>query len=193
MPGFNADLLLAPDDGTAVIGLTNGSPGAMGWLPIEMDRLLRASMGVAQDAIRTDVPHRPEVWHELIGVYQLPPGVSDLRERAMLGGGVEVLARGGRLVARLRLPIPALWRGVTLHPDDDADPYVYRLDLAGMGMPVVRVAFNPKAPGGRVMHTDLACLSLPERPRAGGWRPAFVAALLGGALLLAWRRPRGRS
>jgi hypothetical protein len=195
MPGFNTDLLLAPTDGVAVIGLTNGSPGAMAWLPMEMDGLLRRSIGVAEDAIRTDIPHRPEVWHELIGAYQLPPGVSDLRGRALMGGGVEVLVRGGRLTARLRLPVPALWRGVPLHPDDEADPYLYRIDLAAFGMPLVRVAFGPHARGERVMHTDLACLSLPERPAGGaGWRVVAAGSLVaGGALLRARRRREARS
>jgi hypothetical protein len=191
MPGFNAALLLAPDAGVAVIGLTNGSPGALAWLPIETNRLLRASIGVAEDEIRADVPHRTEVWPELIGVYRLPGGVSDLRERAIMGGGVEVLVRGGRLVARLRLPVPVLWRGAPLHPDDDADPYLFRLDLTGLGMPLVRVAFDPHARGGRLMHTDLGNLSLVERRPRGPARRAIVAgALLAGGGLLFTRRGR---
>jgi hypothetical protein len=193
MPGFNTDLLLAPTDGVAVIGLTNGSPGAMGWLPVEMDRLLRERIGVAQDAIRTDVPPRPETWPHVVGTYQLPPGVSDLRGRALFGGGLEVLVRGGRLTARLRLPVPAAWRGVPLHPDDPADPYVFRLDLAGMGMGLARIAFDPNAPGGRTMHTDLACLSLSERPAGGGRRRAMAAGALLTAIGLLLARRRGRA
>ena len=46
LPGFNAHLAVAPDDGVAVIALTNGSSGAMRWLPSEMDRLLRTLLGV---------------------------------------------------------------------------------------------------------------------------------------------------
>ena len=194
LPGFNTDLLLAPGDGVAVIGLTNGSPGAMGWLPVEMDRLLRGSIGLAEDAIRTNLPHRPEVWPELIGVYQPPRRVTDVRQLALFGGGAEVLVRGGRLTARLRLPVPALWRGVPLHPDDEADPYVYRLDQAALGMPLVRVAFDPRAPGGRAMHTDLACTSLAERPARGSARRALgLGTLLGAAGLLAVLRRGARA
>lgn len=191
MPGFNADLLLAPHDGLAVIGLTNGSPGAMAWLPIELDRLLRERIGASEDVIRSDLPHRPETWSELVGTYGLPPRVSHLRERALLGGGVEVLVRGGRLTARLRVPVPALWRGVPLHPDDESDPYVHRMDLAALGLPSVRVAFDPRGPGGRAMHTDLACLSLVEIPRGGpGRRAIAIGALLAGCAVLSARRRR---
>jgi hypothetical protein len=176
-----------------VIGLTNGSPGAMGWLPIEMDRLLRHRIGVGEDEIRTDVPQRPEAWPHVVGTYQLPPGVSDVRERALFGGGVEVLVRGGELRLRLRLPVPALWRGVPLHPDDPSDPHVFRLDLSAMGMGLARVAFDPYAPGGRMMHTDLACLSLPERHAGGGrWRAVVAGGLVAGTGLLVARR-RGRA
>ncbi|HEX6129046.1 MAG TPA: serine hydrolase domain-containing protein [Candidatus Limnocylindria bacterium] len=183
MPGFNADLLVAPDDGFAVIGLTNGSPGATTWLPIELEQLLRRLIGAREDAVRTDLPHHPETWGDLCGRYVLPPRISDLRGRLGFGGGVEVFVGGGRLMARLLVPVPALYRGFLLHPDDPEDPRVFRLDLTPLGMPPVRVAFSgadgTPAPA---IHTDLGMLSFYRKPEATARAPLLVAA---GGLALA--------
>ena len=92
--------------------------------------------------MRTDIPHHPEIWAELCGRYLFPPRISDLRQRLMLGGGAEVFVRGGRLMVRLLTPVPALYRGLPLQPDDAADPYVFRLDLSPFGMSPVRVVFG---------------------------------------------------
>ena len=48
---------------------------------------------------------------------------------AMLGAGAEVTVRRGRLTVRTLSPIPALYRGLRLHPDDPDDPYIFRIDL----------------------------------------------------------------
>ena len=40
----------------------------------------------------------------------------------MLGAGVEVAVRRGRLILRTLSPIPALFRGLQLHPDDRGRP-----------------------------------------------------------------------
>ena len=87
----------APDDGIGVIGFTNGSSGAFAWLSTELGRLLRDLLGLPQDAVRSDIPHHPEVWAELCGRYVFPPRIADLRQRLMLGLGAEVFVRGGRL------------------------------------------------------------------------------------------------
>jgi len=188
MPGFDAQLLIAPDDGVGVIGFTNGSPGAMSWMPIELHDLLRRLLGVPEDALRTDVAQHPEVWAELCGIYGLPDRVSDLRGRLMLGGGVEVFPRGGQLMARLRLPVPSLRRGVPLHPDDEHDPHLFRVDLSSFGMPMVRVAFSRDAADGRrVIHTDLAMVSLCERPRKNRWVGWAAAAGLTATIATALR------
>ncbi len=39
MPGFNAQLFAAPEDGVGVIAFTNGSEGAVWWLPTELSGL----------------------------------------------------------------------------------------------------------------------------------------------------------
>jgi CubicO group peptidase (beta-lactamase class C family) len=195
LPGFAAELLLAPDDGVGVFALTNGSPGAHDWLGIELDRLLRQLVGAPEDALRTDVPHRPEIWPELCGQYQLPAG-SDLRGRVAMGRGAEVLVRGGRLMARLLTPVPALYRGFQLHPDDQDDPYVFRLDLSVFGMATVRIVFGRDVGDGvTAVHVDLPGqpLTLLKRPTSrgpGAWPNAALSALAVAAVVTAARRRR---
>jgi CubicO group peptidase (beta-lactamase class C family) len=154
LPGFNATLWAAADDGLAVVALTNGSAGAFTWMGAEFTGLLRQLLGVPDDVIRTDVPHRPEGWSALCGRYRLPPRISDLRGRLAIPGGVEVFVRGGRLMLRALTPVPALRRGVPLHPDDPGDPSVFRLDLARYGMGTARVVF------GRDVASDAAAIHL---------------------------------
>jgi len=152
LPGFNSTLWIAPDDGLAVIAVTNGSPGAFGWMAAEF----RGLLGAPGDVVRGDLPHHPEIWGALRGVYRLPPRISDLRGRLAVPGGAEVFVRGGRLMIRARTPVPALYRGLPLHPDDANDPDVFRVDLSAAGQGTFRVVFG-RDPAGDVvaLHADL--------------------------------------
>lgn len=155
LPGFNSGLWIAPDDGIGVIGFTNGSKGAMVWLGTEIDRLMRHLLGLPEVGVRGDVPQHPEIWEQLCGRYRFS-SVGDLRGRLVMGGGAQVLVRGGRLTIRLLTPVPALYRGFPLHPDDATDPRVFRVDLSGLGMPTVRLAFgSDHGSGPTAIHTDL--------------------------------------
>ncbi len=158
LPGFNSALWIAPDDGVGVVAFTNGSKGAFVWMDEEVRRLLHRLLDVPDEVVRTDIPERPEVWHQLCGRYRFPPKISDLRGRLALPGGAEVFVRGGHLMIRALTPIPALYRGLRLHPDDEDDPFVFRLQLPGSGdVPTVRVVFGrDAATGGRTaIHADL--------------------------------------
>jgi CubicO group peptidase (beta-lactamase class C family) len=164
LPGFVSAFFVAPDDGVGVIGLTNGSSGAFVWLPTELGRLLRHLLDVPDDVVRRDVPHHPEIWGEICGRYRLPERIADLRGRMMMGGGAEVFVRRGRLMVRVLSPVPALYRGFPLHPDDVEDPYAFRLDLSELGMESVRVVFERRPGiGTTAVHTDLQSLSLNKR------------------------------
>jgi CubicO group peptidase (beta-lactamase class C family) len=155
LPGFNAELLVAPDDDLAVFAVTNGSSGAFAWLRIELERLLARLLGRSGSG-GADVVHHPELWPELCGRYVLTPRIADLRERLMLGGGAEVCVRGGRLMVRVLTPLPSVYRGLPLEPGDAGDPYAFRLDLSGLGMSPVRVVFGPVVDGrATALHTDL--------------------------------------
>ncbi|HEU5325158.1 MAG TPA: serine hydrolase domain-containing protein [Candidatus Limnocylindria bacterium] len=192
LPGFNTSLVAAPDDGIGVFGMTNGSAGAFAWLQVELDALTRHLLGIGDED--RHAPHHPELWPAFCGRYVLPPGVADVRERLMLGGGIEVLVRGGRLLARVLTPIPILFRGFPLEPAD-RDPDVFRVDLSSLGMAPVRVVFGTRA-GGRAMalHTDVGGQpwSLRRAPAAPGWRGPAVRAGLAAAAATAvlWRRRR---
>jgi CubicO group peptidase (beta-lactamase class C family) len=194
LPGFNSQLLLAPDDGAGVFAFTNGATGAFTWLPTELGRLLNHVLDVPDQVVRGDVPHHPEIWGDICGRYQLPPRVTDVRARLMTGAGAEVFVRDGRLMVRLLSPVPALYRGVPLDPDDDRDPYAFRIDPSKFGMPTVRVVFNGDAGvGPKAAHTDLAMLSLSQRPvttRARASVTRTVVALLVAATAIAIRRRR---
>jgi hypothetical protein len=158
LPGFNSSLVLAPEEGVGVFGLTNGANGAMFWLQEEIGGLLHELLGVAATPARPDIPQHPEIWGDLCGRYRLPV-VADLRGRVVMGGGAQVLVRGGRLLIRLLTPIPSLYGGLPLDPCDASDRYVFQLDLSRFGMRPVRLIFDRESKSGRrVIHTDL-----------GGW------------------------
>jgi hypothetical protein len=198
LPGFNSALVLAPNDGLGLIAFTNGSSGAMGWLPFELRRLLRHLLNVPDEAARGDVPHHPEIWGELCGRYRLPQRVSDLRGRAMMGGGDQVFVRGGRLMLRVLTPVPAVYEGLPLHPDNDTDPYMFRLDLSQFGMAAVRLVFSHEVGGGvTAVHTDLGSqpVSLYKQPQVKNpqlWITGALGALAVVAMVKAVQRSRRR-
>lgn len=149
VPGFNSQIYLAPDDGAAVMTFSNGagSTYSAGWVMGETERLLRDVVGVPPDRIRTDVPHHPELWSLLCGWYRPRAQRTDMMAWAMMGAGVQVRVQRGRLAVRCLSPIPALLRGLPLHPDDEYNPYVFRLDLSAYGIGLPRVVFSQDATG----------------------------------------------
>ena len=164
LPGFNAQVFLAPDDGVGVVALTNGSRNAATWLTTEAGRLLGDLLGVPALAIRTDVPQHPENWTGLCGWYRPRAQRTDLQAWSMLGAGVQVFVRAGRLRLRTLSPIPVLNRGVVLHPDDPADPDVFRIDLSRVGMAPARLVFVRSTAGAvRAVHFDGLPLSADKR------------------------------
>jgi len=195
VPGFTSQIALAPDDGVGVMAFTNGARGAMLWLPGQNSRLLAQLLGVPEPGIRTDIAQRPDVWGEICGWYRLAGRLTDVRLRATLGPGVEVVARGGRLVLRGLTPIPALYRGFVLHPDDHDDPYAFRIDLSGYGAGTARVVFC-REPGAGVTAVNLEVMPTPlaKRPAATNprrWTTATLAAA-GAAAAAARARRRHR-
>jgi hypothetical protein len=183
-------LLVAPDDGVAIVAFTNGSPGAFMWMETEFKRLLRHLLDVPDDVIRTDIPQHPELWGELCGGYRLPARISDLRQRLAIPGGVEVFVRGGRLMIRALTPVPTLYRGLPLHPDDADDPHVFRLDLSGFGQGTLRVVFGRDVVSDTAaIHADLGGqpVSLMRRPAEDRVRAPLTAAV-GGLLVAAAAR-----
>jgi len=193
--GFNSQVFLAPDAGVGVIAFTNGSGNAASWLMGETQRLLGDLIGAPGDAIRTDVPQRPEVWGEFCGPYKPIAQRTDVQAWSMLGAGVEVRVRHGRLVLRTLSPIPALYRGFHLHSDDPDDPYVFRIDLSQYGLDTARVVFRRDAAGTMGVYLDGILLSAEKRPTSRHpkrWATGAIGALAAASSLVALRRTRGR-
>jgi CubicO group peptidase (beta-lactamase class C family) len=142
LPGFNGQLYLAPDEGLGVLGLTNGSRSAVVWLAAEMSRLLGELIGSSADGVRTDVAHHAEVWGELCGRYTPIAQRSDTQVLGLVGAGAEVRVRHGQLVLRALSPLPSVFRGFVLHPDDPDDPFLFRIDLSAYDLGSVMVAFS---------------------------------------------------
>jgi CubicO group peptidase (beta-lactamase class C family) len=126
VPGFDSQLYLAPRDGLGVVAFATGARGAMHWLGPATGGILRQLLSLPEQGFRDDIPQHPEVWHELCGVYQLP-GVRTDPGNLAIGLGLQLRVRRGRLIARALSPIPAMFRGFELHPDDPVDPYTFRI------------------------------------------------------------------
>jgi CubicO group peptidase (beta-lactamase class C family) len=166
VPGFNSQIFLAPDDGVGVLAFTNGSRNAASWLRGETEQLLSELIEVEAEGIRSDVPQHPAIWGELCGRYRPRAQRTDMQAWSMLGAGVEVRVRRGRLMLQSLSPIPAAYRGFQLHPDDRADPYAFRIDLSKYGLNTARVVFS-RDPSGAVIgvHLDGVLMSAEKHPR----------------------------
>jgi CubicO group peptidase (beta-lactamase class C family) len=172
LPGFNSQIWVAPDDGVAVMAFTNGASGAMFWLMPEVGGLLRQLLGVPDEVIRTDVPHHPELWGEICGRYPVSARFTDSQARGFAGLGAEVFVRRGQLTLRALSPVPAVYRGFSLHPDDDKDPYVFRIDLSQFGLGTARIVFSREPGAGTTrIHTDMLPLSLRKQSAGLNLRP----------------------
>ena len=114
--------------------------------------------------IRTDVPRHPETWRELCGWYALEGPLSDVRLRGMFGAGAEVFVRGDQLTIRALTPIPTLYRGRPLLPDDPRDPLVFRLDLGEVGLGSMRLVFGRDEGKVSRVHLEVMPLTLVKRP-----------------------------
>jgi len=190
-PGFHFALLLAPGPGIGVAAFANTGPfsplAATG--PIA-SAVLRSLLHLPDDTAGTDIPEQPWSWRDLCGWYSLGPAVLTDPQPRMLGGA-EVTIGHGHLIIRGQIPVPAVRRGLRLHPDGD-DPDAFRINLPGPGSGTTPVVFS-RDPGGQVtaMHLGVMPLSFRKRPGIQNPRPWTAGTLGAGALALAaghWRR-----
>ena len=194
VPGFTSQMSLAPNDGTGVMAFTNGARGAMAWLGGEVNGILGHILGAAEPVIRADVPHHPDIWADVCGWYSFRGSLKDAQK--WLVAGAEVFARRGQLTLRPVTPVPALARGLQLHPDDPGDPYVFRIDLSSLGIGTSRVVFS-RSPHADVtaFHLDLgfAPLSFDKQPATTNpryWVSSALGAVAAAATANAVRRHR---
>ncbi len=180
LPGFDSQIWLAPDDGIGVLAFTNGGSGALHLLTEPTAGVLRLLLGVPDDVIRTDVPHHPELWGDLCGWYKFSANLTDPGKLA-LGAGAEVFVRRGELTMRFLSPLPRLYKGFTLHPDDEDDLYAFRIRLPLFGSGTCRVAFSQEPGAGTgALHLDFGPTSFQKQP--GATNPRLLATGALGAL-----------
>jgi len=194
VPGFSSQLSVAPDDGVGVVAFTNGARGAKAWLGAEVAGMLRHVLGVPDEVIRTDVPHHPELWSDLCGWYSFCGSLRDVQRWFVVGA--EVFVRRGQLMLRALSPIPALNRGLPLHPDDDQDPYVFRIDLSKFGIGTSSVVFSREpGVGTTAVHLGFAPLSFHKQPAQKNprhWATGVLGVVAVGATAAAVRPHRRR-
>ncbi|HSL26698.1 MAG TPA: serine hydrolase domain-containing protein [Acidimicrobiia bacterium] len=185
LPGFHSEICVVPDAGIGVMAFTNGASQPDFWLPAEVSGMLKGLIGLSDDQT-PPMPQLPDLWEDLSGWYRLSARLSDTRLRAMMGAGVEVFVRGGRLMLRFLTPIPALAGGFPLQPDDAVDPYVFRIDPAEGGLEdPVRVVFG-QDPGGSPsrLFFDLMPVTFEKQPDVTNPRK-WTTSLLGGLAVAA--------
>jgi CubicO group peptidase (beta-lactamase class C family) len=127
--GFLSAIGMAPEEGIGVVvlGNTGGLDGRGAPAPLS-EALSRLLVGLPESPLRDDVAPSPEVWPALCGWYAPDAGpVTNLFLRLVMGAGVEVRVRHGELVLTPLTPVPGMRTGMVLHPDDPADPRVYRV------------------------------------------------------------------
>jgi CubicO group peptidase (beta-lactamase class C family) len=167
--GFRTDMVLAPDEGLGVLAFANTGGFEPRGAPVPVaNAVLRSLLGLPDDVVRTDVPDDPRVWRDLCGWYSFGPGVlTDPQPRALFGAGLEVVVRRGQLTIRGQMPIPAVRRGLRLHPVAD-DPYAFRVDLSALGAGSSPVVFS-RGPDGEVtaLHLGLTPMSFQKQPTFG--------------------------
>lgn len=182
--GFLAAMALAPSARSGVLALANTGGLSGRGAPVEVvGAVLRGVLGLPEDPVRHDIAPRPDVWGQLCGWYAPAPGVvTNLFTRALMGAGAEVLVEGRRLVLKPLTPIPALRRGMTLHPDDAKDPYAFRVDFSSLGMGTLPVVFATTDGGGAAVRLWLGLMGFDKRPDARNPRRLVGAALAAAAV-----------
>ncbi len=157
--------------------------------------MLKHLLGIPDEVIRTDVPQHPEIWGDLCGWYRFSAHLTD-PARFAIGAGVEVFVRQGQLKMRALSPLPALYRGFPLHPDDDNDQYVFRIDLSPFGLGTGRVVFSREpGVGTTAVHLDFGPLSFQKQPAIKNprlWANGALGALAVATAVTAVRRLRSR-
>jgi CubicO group peptidase (beta-lactamase class C family) len=190
--GFHSAIVLAPEVRIGVVVLSNtGGLDGRNATALLAAALLRRRLGLPDQAIRTDIPARPETWSEICGWYSPDPGpVINLFTRALMGAGAEVTVHHGQLMLRPLHPVPAIRRGMRLHPDDPNDPWAFRVEMPEYGINL-RVVFSQSAEQGRTITRLLTdTFSFQKRPDARNPRPWVQGALLAGATAIAVQQRR---
>jgi CubicO group peptidase (beta-lactamase class C family) len=145
--GFLAALELSPEDGVGAVVLTNTGGLDNRGIPEPLAAALtRNLLGMPADPLRDDAVPHPEVWDRLRGWYAPDAGPNtNLFMQVGFGAGLEVAARRDHLALRPLHPVPGMSSPMVLHPDDPADPRVFRVLFANYDK-TFRVVFTNDRP-----------------------------------------------
>ena len=196
IPGFDSQIIVAPDDGVALMAFTNGASHAVQWMPVEMSNCSTICWASQTTRSAPTSSQRPEIWGGICGWYYLPGPLTDVRLRTIAGAGVEVFVRRGQLVLRFLAPIPPLYKGLPLHPADDTDPYVFQIRASsefGLG-PFTVVFSRVSETETMAVHFDVMPLSAHRRPQSTNprlWVKGALAISTMAILGRSFRRRRG--
>ena len=188
LPGFLSAIGMAPDAGVGVVVLGNtggldgrGAPAPLG------DALIRLLVGLPEDPVRDDVVPHPEAWPALCGWYAPDAGpITNLFPRLAMGAGVEVAVRHHELVLTPLTPVPGMRTAMVLHPDDPADPRVYRVSYPQYGWNL-GVVFTEDSPP-RLLFDLMSFEKRPAWQNPRRWATGAAAAAVGtGVARRAWR------
>ncbi len=142
-PGFISQMLVAPDDGVALLVFTNTSNGAPGLIATDLMRRLLEIPDPATLLPNPDVPEHPELWGAICGSYGPTPGPNtNFRQWTGFGAEVTILAEGNYLI--MRSPEGTYKDGVQLHPVDVNDPLSFEIVVQGI---VQKVLFKRNTAG----------------------------------------------
>jgi hypothetical protein len=107
-----------------------------------------------------------------------------------MGAGAEVVVRDGHLMLKPLHPVPAIRRGMRLHPDDPDDPWAFRLEIPDYAIDL-RVVFRQSREKGRtVTRLLMDMFSFQKRSDIRNPRRLAGGALLAGATAVAVHRRR---
>ena len=190
--GFLSAMVLAQEDGVGVFALSNtgGLPGRGAPAPLVL-ALVRHVLGLPDEAIRTGIPPQPQIWSALCGWYSPDPGpLTNLFVRALFGAGIEVTVLGGHLIAKPLTPVPAMRRGLRLHPDDPDDPNVFRVQSPEFGMGFRAVFSRGTEDGVTETRLLIDLMSFHKRPDIRNPRRWATGVATAGAAAVALRRRR---
>jgi CubicO group peptidase (beta-lactamase class C family) len=192
--GFVSSMLVAPDDGLAVVAFTNTATAIAPHVLAE--RVLRRLLDVPE-ATDPVVPDDPHLWRELVGVYRPARGLNtNVRVLPLIGGELQVTVARGHLTARAASPLKPLRKGLRLRAADADDPLAFEVHYEDVRIPV---AFE-RDDRGRVAALRAGSalggfVRLHRRPRVTSlrlWGRAAAAGAVGasGAAAIRWLRRR---
>ncbi len=140
-PGFISQMLVAPDDGVALLVFTNTSNSAPGLIASDLMRRLLDIPDPATQLPNPDVPEHPALWAAICGNYGPTPGPNtNFRQWSGFGAEVTIFVDGNHLV--MRSPDGTYKDGVQLHPVDVNDPLSFEIIVQGA---VQKVLFKRNA------------------------------------------------